>query len=111
MGSRRFGLKVAEAIIVVRQSGIPALEGRSQRSVECLGSRLQEKMRAAPGPLHLLLFGEPLAHYGVDGRLHEGRGDAFAGPISFAVIDEAVHVRGDIGAELASGGEEFAKFG
>ena len=66
-------------------------------------------MRAAPGPLHLLLFGEPLAHHGVDGRLHESRGDAFAGPISFAVIDEAVHVRGDIGAELASGGEEFAQ--
>jgi hypothetical protein len=66
--SRCFGLDGADYVFV-GQPRIPALEGRSQRSVECLGAGLQEKMRAAPGPLHLLLFGEPLAHYGVDGRL------------------------------------------
>src|ERR1019366_9895983 len=87
----------------------PALEGRSQRSVARPSAGLQEKMRAAPGPLHLLLFGEPLAHHGVDRRLHEGRGNWLAGSIPFAVIDETGRVRGDIDGELASGGGKFAQ--
>lgn len=65
-------------------------------------------MRAAPGPLHLLLLGEPLAHHGVDRRLHESRGDTLAGSIAFAIIDEARRVRSDIGGELAGGGDELA---
>jgi hypothetical protein len=68
--SRSFALNDATRV-VVGHSRKPTLEGRSQRSIERPSAGLQEKMRTAPGPLHLLLFGEPFAHHGVDRRLHE----------------------------------------
>ena len=66
-------------------------------------------MRTAWGPLHLLLFGEPLADHGVDRGLYESRGNSLAGSIPLAVIDEAGCIRGDIDAELASGGDKSAQ--
>lgn len=84
-GAARFTLLV----IVVGHSGIPALEGRTERAVERPGSGLQEQVRAGPAPLHLLLLGEALGDYGVDGQLHEGRGDSPARPVALAVVDQA----------------------
>jgi hypothetical protein len=67
------------------------------------------KMCTAWGPLHLLLFGEPLADHGVDRGLYECRGNSLAESIPLAVIDEARCIRGDIDAELASGGDKFGQ--
>ena len=49
---------------------IPTLEQRAKRSVQGAGARLQEQMRAAFGPLHLLALGEALA----DNGIHRGLG-------------------------------------
>jgi len=47
---------------------MPFLEERSERAIERSGSGLQQWVRAALGPLHLLAFGEALA----DHRVHRG---------------------------------------
>jgi hypothetical protein len=58
--------------IVVGEAGIPFLEERPQRAIERPGSGLQQQVRAAFRPLHLLAFGEALA----DHRVHRGFGQA-----------------------------------
>ncbi len=62
--SRRGGLSRLVSI-VVGQPWIPALEQRPERAVERPRSSLQQQMRAALGPLHLLPLGEALADDGV----------------------------------------------
>ena len=58
--SRRDGL-IGTSSVVVGEPRIPTLEQRAKRSVQGAGARLQEQMRAAFGPLHLLALGEALA--------------------------------------------------
>ena len=69
--SRRGGLSRLVSI-VVGQPRIPALEQRPERAVERPRSGLQEQVRAALGPLHLLTLGEALA----DDRVHCALGQA-----------------------------------
>jgi len=49
------------AFIIVGEPRIPALEQRSERAVERLRSGLQQQVRAALGPLHLMPLGKALA--------------------------------------------------
>src|SRR5690349_18459599 len=65
----------------------PTFEQGPERPVEGPGAGLQQQVRTAWSPLHLLLLGRPLAHHGVDRRLPEGRGDALAGPEPLTVVD------------------------
>jgi hypothetical protein len=55
--------------IVVGEAGIPFLEERPECSIERASSGLQQKVRAALRPLHLLTFGKTLADDGVHGGL------------------------------------------
>lgn len=99
---------LAVLVIVIRHAGILLPEGRAQGAIEGLRAGLQQKMRAEPAPLHLLFLGEPLGDDRVDGGLDEDRGDAFSGPVALAIIDQAGTVGGDLGLELADGGQELA---
>jgi hypothetical protein len=54
--------------IVVCEVGIPFLEEGPECAVECARSDLQQQVRAALRPLHLLAFGEALA----DDSVHRG---------------------------------------
>ena len=51
--------------IIVGETGIPFLEKRAERAIERAGSGLQQQVRTALRPLHLLTFGEALADDGV----------------------------------------------
>src|SRR5271157_4221001 len=51
--------------IIVGETGIPFLEKRAERAIERAGSGLQQQVRAALRPLHLLTFAEALADDGV----------------------------------------------
>jgi hypothetical protein len=51
--------------VVVGQSGISPLEKGTQVSIKSTGARLQQQMRAARRPLHLLVLGKAFAHDGV----------------------------------------------
>lgn len=74
---------------------------RSNRGLSVPSSVLVRVCRSrwAPllGPLHLLPLGEAFADESVDGALRNSRGDAFAGAVSFSIIDEAPGVIVDIG--------------
>lgn len=63
---------------------------------------------AGTAPLHLLFLGETLGDDDVDGGLDESRGDALTGPIALAVIDQDRIVGGDVGLEIADGGQELS---
>ena len=58
--------------IVVGKAGIPFLEEGPECAIEHPRSGLQQQVRAALRPLHLLTFGETLADDGV----HRGLGQA-----------------------------------
>jgi hypothetical protein len=58
--------------IVVGEAGTLFLEERPERAIERPGLGLQQQVRAARCPLHLLAFGEALA----DHRVHRGFGQA-----------------------------------
>ncbi len=62
--SRRGGLDRLVSI-VVGQPRMPAFEQWPERAVECPGSSLQQQVRPALGPLHLLTLGKTLADNGV----------------------------------------------
>ena len=51
--------------IIVGETGIPFLEKRAERAIERAGSGLQQQVRTALRPLHLLTFGEALDDDGV----------------------------------------------
>jgi hypothetical protein len=59
------------SVIVVCHAWIALLEGWAQPAVEDLRSGLQQKMRACPAPLYLLLLRATLADDSVDGGLDE----------------------------------------
>ena len=80
--------------------GIPSLEHGAQFAVEGLDARLQQQMRPALAPLHLLLLAEPFAHDLVHRRLHETRGNGLTVAIPLAIIRDQVAVVHDIGAKL-----------
>ena len=61
--------------------GIPSLEHSAQFAVERLDARLQQQMRTALAPLHLLLLAESFAHDLVHRRFHEPRGYGLTVPI------------------------------
>ena len=63
-GLCRLGLRGLSRI-VVGETGIPFLENGPERAIERPGSGLQQQVRAALRPLHLLTFGEALADDGV----------------------------------------------
>jgi hypothetical protein len=62
--SRGCGLRQL-VFVIVGKPRIPALEQWPKRAVERPRSGLQQQMRAALGPLHLLPLGEALADDGV----------------------------------------------
>ncbi len=94
--------------IAVSESGIPALEQGPERAVEGARASLQQQVRSATRPLHLLSLGKTFADHGVHRGLDEGRRDSFAGPVSLAVVNEAAGIRGDVDAELVGSLGEFA---
>src|SRR5882672_7034746 len=79
---------------------VPALEYRTQFMVECFDPRLQQQMRPAFRPLHLLLLAEPFAHHLVHRGLHETCGNGLAVAIPLAIIRDQVAVVDDIGTKL-----------
>src|SRR5712691_6022443 len=79
--------------------GIPSLEHRAQCSVEGLDARLQQQMRTALAPLHLLLLAESFAHDLVHRRFHKPRGYGLTVPIPLAVIRDEVTIIHDIRAK------------
>src|SRR5437870_3357055 len=91
--------------------GVPALEHGTQFVVECLDSRLQQQMRPAFAPLHLLFLAKSFAHHLVHRGLHEPCGYCLAVTIPLAIIWNEVAVVGDVGAELLHGFEELLELG
>jgi len=61
------------------------------------------------GPLHLLTLGEALADDGVHRAFGQAGGDALAGAVSLAIVDQAASVAGDVDGELMGGTHEFAE--
>ena len=68
--------------------------------VECFDPRLQQQMRPAFRPLHLLLLTEPFAHHLIHRGLHKARGDGLAMPIPLAIVRNQVRIVHDVGAKL-----------
>ena len=66
-------------------------------------------MGAALGPLHLLALGEALADHRVHCGLCQARGNAFAGAVSLAVVDQAGSIAADVDGKIMSGTGELAK--
>lgn len=57
--------------------GVPSLEHGLQFTVQDFGARLQQQMRSAGRPLHLLLFDEAAADHLIDRRLDKCGADRF----------------------------------
>jgi hypothetical protein len=68
---------------------------------------LQQQMRPAWGPGHLLFLAEALADHLVDRRFHEAGADPLSCPVALAIIGNEALVIRDIGMELLYGFEEF----
>jgi len=81
--------------IIIGKPRIPALEQRPKCAVEGSRSGLQQQVRAALGPLHLLTFGEALADDRVDRALSQTGRDALARAEPLAIVDQAADVTGD----------------
>ena len=64
VGRSRRGL-LSAGIVVVGKAGIQALEEVPKRTIESARSRLQQQMRPARGPLHLLTLGKAFADHSV----------------------------------------------
>lgn len=94
--------------VVIGQAGIPSLKQRPQRAVEGAGASLQQQVRAARRPLHLLTLGKALADHGIHRGLGQARGDTLAGAKPLAIIDQAAPVARDVDREFADRPGEFA---
>ena len=97
--------------VVICQAGIPFLKERPERAVEGASSRLQQKVRTALRPLHLLALGEVLTDDGVHRRFRQARRDTLAGPEALAVVDQASRVRPDIDGEFVDRLANLCRFG
>ena len=82
-----------------------------ERAVECVRPDLQQQVRAAFRPLHLLTFGETFADDGVHRGLRQARGDALTGAESFAIVDQASDVGSDIDGEFVRCAAKFPQVG
>ena len=85
------------------------LKERPERAVECARPGLQQRVRAAFRPLHLLTFGKTFADDGVHGGLRQARGDALTGAESFAIVDHASDVGSDIDGEFVRCAAKFPR--
>ena len=89
-GSRRQGL------FLQLQIRIPALEHRPEFLIQGFHPRLQQEVRAALGPLHLLFFAEALADHLVNGRLDKTGADVLPIPVALAVVGDEGAIALDI---------------
>ena len=97
--------------IIVGQAGIPFLKERPERAVECVRPDLQQQVRAAFRPLHLLTFGKTFADDGVHRGLGQAQGDALTGAESFAIVGQASDVGSDIDGEFVRRAAKFPQVG
>lgn len=68
-------------------------------------------MRTAKGPLHLLLFHEPLADHLINCRFDEGGADRFSLPVPLAEVRDELLVVANIRIELTDALAEFVSCG
>ena len=95
----------------VVEVGVPALVVVGEGVVEYPGADLEQQMRAAVTPAHLLLLDHAFADDLVDRGFHERGGDDLAGAVALPVVGYGRGVRGEVPAELAYRLGEFCRAG
>jgi hypothetical protein len=102
-GSCRHGLgSRTEPRIPLAECGFPL-------PIEHPRADLQQQMRPAWGPGHLLFLAEALADHLIDRRFHEAGADPLSCPVALARIrNEALVIR-DIGVELLCSQRAYTK--
>jgi hypothetical protein len=87
------------------------LECGTQRAIQGPGPRLQEQVRPAAGPLHLLLLGKVLGDDGINRRFGKSRGDPLTGSVALTIVDQARFIAGNVNLELPHDRPELAQVG
>src|SRR5664280_1804217 len=75
---------------------VPPVEVVGELVVEDPDTDLQQEVRAARGPAHLLLLDHALADQLVDRGLDERGRDGLAGPVALAVVGDPLGVGADV---------------
>src|SRR5664280_426216 len=86
---------------VLVNAGCHPVEVVGELVVEDPDTDLQQEVRAARGPAHLLLLDHALADQLVDRGLDERGRDGLAGPVALAVVGDPLGVGADVAVELA----------
>ena len=85
------------------ESWVPALEGAVEIVVEDLGADLEQEVRSAGCPAHLLFLDHPFADDLVHGGVDERVGDRLAAAVALAVVGDPGGVGVDVVLELRRG--------
>src|SRR5664279_2701728 len=85
----------------VGEVGVPAPVVVGEGVVEYPGADLEQEVRAAGAPSHLLLLDHAFADDLVDRGFDERGGDGLAGTSAFPIVGDSGGVRGEVAAEFA----------
>jgi hypothetical protein len=96
-----------QGLLLQLQIWIPALEHCPEFLIQRFDPGLQEQMRPAFGPLHLLLLAEALADDLVDGRLDKTGADALPIPITLVVGGDEGAIAVNVRVEFFHGLQQF----
>ena len=92
------------------ETRMPALKCLPQIVVQNVHPNLQQEVRTARRPSHLLLFDESFCDDLVDRGLDETGGNTLAASVSFPIVNDGSRIAIDVSAKLVQGSRQFLQY-